>query len=86
MNTVTAKYYWDVESQQYLPSARSVRAQIDSMGYAPPFTFVPAPSFTSTESVYCPDLLRLSDLGEADNWRGRVVRGFFRFLTWTTGV
>lgn len=25
----------------------------------------------------CPDLLRYDQLGEADNLRGRVVRGFF---------
>lgn len=28
----------------------------------------------------CPDLLDIDDLGEADNWRGHLVRGFFRLL------
>lgn len=41
---------------------------------------------TGTTGAICPDLLRLSDLGAADNWRGRVVRGFFRVLGWVTGV
>lgn len=34
----------------------------------------------------CPDLLRLDQIGPADNWRGRVVRGFFRVLRVVTGV
>jgi hypothetical protein len=28
----------------------------------------------------CPDLLRFDQLGEADGWRGRLVRGFFWLL------
>jgi hypothetical protein len=33
----------------------------------------------------CPDLLRYDQLGGADNWRGRVVRGFFWLLRcWPT--
>jgi hypothetical protein len=28
----------------------------------------------------CPDLLDYAALGEADNWRGRIVRGFFWML------
>jgi hypothetical protein len=28
----------------------------------------------------CPDLLRLEQIGAADNFRGRVVRAFFRLL------
>lgn len=28
----------------------------------------------------CPDLLTIADLGEADTWRGRLVRLFFRLL------
>ena len=43
-------------------------------------------TITTTSKVICPDLLRLSDLGEADNWRGHVVRGFFRLLRVMTGV
>ncbi len=30
----------------------------------------------------CPDLLAHDYLGEADTWRGRVVRGFFWLLRW----
>ncbi len=30
-----------------------------------------------TPSHLCPDLLRYEQLGAADNWRGRMVRGFF---------
>jgi hypothetical protein len=36
--------------------------------------------FTFTHTALCPDLLRLSQIGEADNFRGRVVRAFFRLL------
>jgi hypothetical protein len=33
----------------------------------------------------CPDLLRYDQLGGADNWRGRLVRGFFWLLRcWPT--
>lgn len=28
----------------------------------------------------CPDLLRYEQLGEADHWRGRIVRAFFWLL------
>ena len=31
----------------------------------------------SSPPALCPDLLRYSQLGEADGWRGRVVRAFF---------
>ncbi|MGH6691527.1 MAG: hypothetical protein ACREF4_12720 [Gammaproteobacteria bacterium] len=48
---------------------------------AGPFT-----TTTTSSRVICPDLLRLNDLGEADNWRGRVVRGFFRALQVVTGL
>ena len=34
-------------------------------------------SFTSNAAALCPDLLRYEQIGDADNWRGRVVRGFF---------
>jgi hypothetical protein len=30
----------------------------------------------------CPDLLRYEDIGEADNLRGRFVRGFFWLIRW----
>jgi hypothetical protein len=36
-------------------------------------------SYTSGESI-CPDLLRLEQIGEADGWRGRLVRVFFWVL------
>jgi hypothetical protein len=32
----------------------------------------------------CPDLLRYIMLGEADTWRGRLVRGFFWVLDLVT--
>jgi hypothetical protein len=41
---------------------------------------------TGTRRVLCPDLLSIRDLGEADGWRGRVVRAFFRTLRLLTGV
>lgn len=47
-----------------------------------PFTY----SATTNQSPLCPDLLRLEDIGEADAWRGKVVRGFFRILKVVTGV
>ena len=31
---------------------------------------------------FCPDMLRYEDIGEADNMRGRVVRGFFWMMRW----
>lgn len=30
----------------------------------------------------CPDGLRYEDLGEADTWRGRLIRSFFYLLRW----
>jgi hypothetical protein len=33
-----------------------------------------------TPDHLCPDLLRLSNIGPADGWRGRIVRGFFRLM------
>ena len=29
---------------------------------------------------FCPDLLSIDDMGEADGWRGHAVRGFFYAL------
>lgn len=49
-------------------------------------TFTPGSTLTSNTTAICPDLLRLDDLGEADNWRGKVVRGFFRLLRIVTGI
>lgn len=34
-------------------------------------------SFKYVEVYHCPDLLEYTDIGAADNWRGRVIRGFF---------
>ncbi len=39
--------------------------------------FVFPPTRTSTNAVLCPDLLDHTQIGVADNWRGRVVRAFF---------
>lgn len=41
---------------------------------------------TSTNSAICPDLLNIRDIGEADGWRGHVVRIFFRVLRKVTGL
>ncbi len=30
----------------------------------------------------CPDLLSIDDMGEADGWRGQLIRGFFIVLSW----
>ncbi|MGH9249747.1 MAG: hypothetical protein ACRD0W_09575 [Acidimicrobiales bacterium] len=55
------------------------------MNFTDPLT-IQATTTTSTSRAICPDLLRLSDLGEADNWRGHMVRGFFRLLQVLTGI
>ena len=53
--------------------------------YSPSMVNDPPPTYTLgtyvTPEHLCPDLLRLENLGPADNLRGRVVRGFFRVLT-----
>jgi hypothetical protein len=41
---------------------------------------------TSTTNALCPDLLSIRDIGEADGWRGRAVRGFFQMLRVVTGL
>lgn len=50
----------------------------------------PPPPMTLTGNFagtsLCPDLLSIRNIGEADGWRGHVVRGFFRLLKWVTGV
>jgi hypothetical protein len=43
-------------------------------------------TYNTSTSAICPDLLRLSDIGEADGWRGHVVRGFFWVLRIVTGL
>ena len=35
---------------------------------------------SSNPAALCPDLLRYEQIGEADGWRGHVVRGFFWLL------
>ena len=35
---------------------------------------------TASASALCPDLLRYEQIGEADGWRGRLVRAFFWLL------
>jgi hypothetical protein len=42
--------------------------------------------FTTNRTYLCPDLLSIRNIGVADGWRGRVVRGFFRLMKWVTGV
>lgn len=43
-------------------------------------------TLTTSQRALCPDLLSIKDMGEADGWRGRLVRGFFRSLKVMTGV
>jgi len=43
-------------------------------------------TITGTSSAICPDLLSIRDLGVADNWRGRLVRGIFHVLRLVTRV
>lgn len=43
-------------------------------------------SMTVKPRALCPNLLSIRDIGEADGWRGRVVRGFFRVLRVVTGL
>lgn len=35
---------------------------------------------TAAVEAICPDLLRFEQIGEADGWRGRLVRAFFWLL------
>lgn len=40
---------------------------------------------TVVQTAICPDMLTIWDLGQAGNWRGRVVRGFFQVMRlWRT--
>lgn len=41
---------------------------------------VVAYQWTPTGGPLCPDVLRLEQIGAADNLRGRIVRLFFRIL------
>jgi len=41
---------------------------------------------TLNQTYLCPDLLSIRHVGEADSWRGKVVRAFFRLLRVVTGV
>lgn len=43
-------------------------------------------SVTTANRAICPDLLSIRDIGEADGWRGKAVRGFFRLLKVVSGV
>ena len=45
-----------------------------------------AATVTGTQRALCPDLLSIRDIGVADGWRGRVVRGFFVVLSKVTGL
>lgn len=44
--------------------------------------YVTKTGHTFSHQVACPDLLRYEQIGEADTWRGRVVRAFFWLLRW----
>jgi hypothetical protein len=39
-------------------------------------------TYTTVTHHICPDLLRWSDIGAADNWRGRAVRLCLSWLRW----
>lgn len=39
-----------------------------------------AHDWQQTGGPICPDLLRYEQIGEADGWRGRIVRAFFWLL------
>jgi len=41
---------------------------------------------TGTHRAICPDLLSTRNIGEADDWRGRAIHGFFRVLRVVTGL
>lgn len=43
-------------------------------------------TITGGNAPLCPDLLRIEQIGVADGWRGRLVRGFFRVLKVISGV
>ncbi len=50
-----------------------------------PSSMVSASTTTTVRLVgipFCPDLLRYEYIGEADNFRGRVVRAFFWIIRW----
>ncbi len=45
-----------------------------------------AATTTGTYRAICPDLLSIRDIGEADGWRGCVIRGFFQVMRVVTGL
>ena len=54
-------------------------------GVTPPMVVTGTTTVNITKLIgvpFCPDLLSIDDMGEADNWRGYVVRGFFTVLNW----
>ncbi len=58
----------------YTPSLAEMRPAVMAM------------TTTGTHRAICPDLLSIRDIGEADGWRGRVIRGFFRVMRAVTGL
>ena len=61
----------------YVDQARGLRVGPAWLGT--PWWITPSLG-SSTQTALCPDLLRYEQIGEADGWRGRVVRGFFWIL------
>lgn len=51
-------------------------SDLDPKIYGLPMTGLTLGTFVSPDAL-CPDLLRYEQIGAADNWRGRLVRGFF---------
>lgn len=52
----------------------------------PNFVAAGSATVTGTHRAICPDLLSIRDIGEADGWRGHLVRGVFRVLRVVTGL
>jgi hypothetical protein len=58
-----------------------LRVSAEQTNVSKPFS-VPFAMTTGTAQSLCPDLLRYEQIGEADRWRGRVVRAFFWIMRW----
>ena len=66
---------WYSESQlQWWPYTNTGRPEIIyGFNTGSPLKFMPPGHF-------CPDVCGIEDFGEADTWRGRTVRAFFRIM------
>ena len=75
---------WRFEVTPEPSSQRPVPSAASSVGGGAGVTLMPTVAngvgqswLSSTATAVCPDRLRYEQLGEADGWRGRVVRAFF---------